>query len=396
MVAGLECQANAREREVIQEGVGRAWENRQVKGTLGGGVFGIRRGSIAAAVLVIGAVVWIGLVGDSNGPVYALEQTVEAVKDMRWFHFQYRPESDEPPGREAWVEYDEQGALKQVRVNFYGQNDVMVWRDGVTQLWDKDTNDLSIYEDLEYSEKIFMFAGRFDPKSAIEYLSQRGEQGGIHIDIVESAGVGESVEVHVDYDPNMYVIGYPKPRMRDVFRIDPETKLATDVRVSMYRDDRGGFVGVGGWEYLDYNEPFAEGLFELDDELPEDLARFDTLGVDLGLEQGALSDEAIVVKVVEAYLGAWKDKDYDRAARIRGYKKAGERKSTIQALEKMALLTVMEVREPSAAKRPLRGFNVVCKLEVERDSGVEVVECRVNVIRRTATRWRIGTLEIEE
>ena len=62
----------------------------------------------------------------------------------------------------------------------------------------------------------------------------------------------------------------------------------------------------------------------------------------------------------------------------------------------MELLKVVEVGGPSSAKRPLRGFNVECKLEVARDSGVAAVECRVNVIKRTATRWRIGKLDFDE
>jgi len=341
--------------------------------------------------------IWIVLFDDSKGNAYALEQTIEAAKNMRWFHFQYRPKSVERRGREAWVEYDKQGKLKHVRVNFYGQNDVMVWKDGVTQLWDKDSNDLSIYEDLEYSDKILLFTGRFDPKSAVEYLSKRAEQGGLHINIVEPGGLDEPVEVTVNYDPNTYVVGAPMPCMRDVFHVNSRTKLIRDVEVHMYREGAKAFEHLGTWEYLDYNQPFAAEKFDLLKEIPADVARFDTRGIEMGLKQGKLSDKEIAVKVVEEFLRAWKDKEYDLAARIKGYDKAQKRDSTLQMFNEMKLLNVLYVAVPSAAKRPMQGFEMQCKLEVERASGIiEIIPCRIIVVRRTTTSWCIGAIDFSK
>lgn len=353
-------------------------------------VFGVRPARLvaAAAILLIGLVVSVRLLDRSTGPAYAFEQTIEAVKDIRYFHFRYTSPSRQYVDREAWVEYASHGELDKVRVNFYGLDSVMVWSGGVTQYWKPDPNELCIFEDQEYTDKILLFVGRFDPKNAVEYLKRRAEQGGIEIQVGEPNEPAGFIPVTVAYEPNTYVIGSPKPRMRDILHIDPVSKLV--LYVDGYHEEKGDFVCHGVWEYLDYNKPFEPGTFDLQTEVPPDTTRFSTLGLGLGLEQGKMSDQQIAVKVVEEFFGAWKAKDYDRAVRIHGYINPGNRDNVLRMLKRFDLLQVLEISEPSAPERPMRGFSLLCRLQIHIDGVTRESKWEVLVRRSTATRWRIG------
>ena len=72
---------------------------------------------------------------------------------------------------------------------------------------------------------------------------------------------------------------------------------------------------------------------------------------------------------------------------------ARERDAVPRMLGRMRLRNVMDVAEPSTVKWPGQGFEVQCKLEVERSSGVKTITCRIIVVRRTQTRWSIGLVD---
>ncbi len=228
----------------------------------------LNRVACAAAVLVILGVLAV-LLHRSASPAYALEQTIAAVKDIRYFHFQFT--SPEKLDKEAWIEYDRQGSLQNVRVDFNtaGDRSAMVWSQGITQYWSQHSNQLSIFDDQEYTDKILFFVGRYDPKQAIRYLQERAQRGGIHMEISQSANDTDPITVTVTYDPNTFLIDTPKPPMREFFSIDPASKLIRRVQVETLVEGR--YVSSGVYEYMDYNQPFQPGLFDLKREAPADV-----------------------------------------------------------------------------------------------------------------------------
>ena len=125
--------------------------------------------ALVAAVLLVSVLSlhWVDL---SVTPAYGLQETALAIEDIRHFHFLLKDGPDKETSREAWVEYDPNGQLRQVRVDFYQQDQVMVWKDGITQCWSKDSNELQLFEDQEYTDKILFFAHRHDPNHALGYL----------------------------------------------------------------------------------------------------------------------------------------------------------------------------------------------------------------------------------
>jgi len=352
----------------------------------------------AAAIALVGLVASIGILDKSTGPTYALEQTIEAVKDIRCFHFRYvdqRQDTDEFQDivKEAWVEYNQDGQLDKVRVNFLMQDLVTVWNNGITHTLNLDRNELSIYEDTEYTNKILFFANRYDPKSAIEYLRQHEAKGDVRIEIGERAERSDLIPVTVTYGPNTYLIGRSTPRMREVLHIDPATKLLSHIDVHALIKDT--FAHNGTWEHLDYNQPFKPDIFDLEKEIGADTVRFSTLGLDLGIEQGEMSEREIAVKVATEFLAAWKSKNYDRAVQIHGYMASSSRDNLLQRLSMSDLLQVTEIGEPSPAEPPMRGYTLGCTLLTRRGDTTGESRWDIQVRKRTDTHWRIGELSPE-
>jgi hypothetical protein len=349
-----------------------------------------RFAKLAAAVTValLGLVVSIGILDKSTGPAYALEQTVEAVKDTRYFHFRYIDQRQNAD-REAWVEYDQDGELKKVRVNYPKREVAVVWSNGITQRWSMsaDRDELSTFEDIDYTDQILSFANRRNPRNVIEYLRQREAKGDVRIEIGEPAERSDPIPVTVTYEPNTYLISKPMPPMREVLHVDPATKLLSHIDV--YGLIKDSFVHNGVWEYLDYNQPFKPGIFDLEKEIGANTTRFSTLGLDLGIEQGDMSELEISAKIANEFLAAWKSKNYDRAIQIHGYTTSSSRDNVLQLVGKLELLRVAEISEPSPAQHPMRGYTLRCTLQIRQGKTTGKSTWYIRVRRRTPTRWHI-------
>jgi hypothetical protein len=345
----------------------------------------LSRVAFAASVVVVAGLL-IGLLSKSGGHAYALDQTLDAVKDIRYFHFQFLKGSDQP-NKEAWVEYDPNGYIRNVRVNYYDMNTVAVWSDGISQYWWRDRKDLSIFEDSEYTEKILFFVRRYDPRQAVAYLQERARAGGIHVDIDQPNGDTDPITVTVAYDPNTYLIGKPMSRMRELFRIDPATKWITHVEIERFQQDN--YVREGVWEYVDYNRPFDLNTFNLKAEAGADVNVSDTTDIAVGLQQGGLSDEDVAVQLVREFLDAWAAKDYDKAAHVHGYAATGETNSLATILSRKSILKVVSLGPPVRAEQPLRGLIVPGEVEYEENGQRRVMHLKTHVSPYSEGRWRI-------
>jgi hypothetical protein len=354
----------------------------------------IRRNQVvcAAAVLVILGVLAV-LLHRSASPAYALEQTIAAVKDIRYFHFQFT--SPEKLDKEAWIEYDRQGSLQNVRVDFAGIKSAMVWSQGITQYWSQHSNQLSIYDDQEYTDKVLFFVRRYDPRQAIGYLQQRAQEGGIQVQIGQPTDGTAPIMVTVNYDPNTYLIDKPMPRMRELLSIDPASKLIRRVQVETLAEGR--YVNSGVYEYLDYNQPFAPGLFDLKRETPADTSYSDTTGIAMGIEQGSLTDAEVAVKLVREFLEAWAAKDYERAAQVHGYIRPGEAQNLRdKVLQRKNILRVLSIDSPAAPERPLTGLLVPCTVQYEENGTGKIGRFELRVSKSSRNRWRIRDLQQKE
>lgn len=274
--------------------------------------------------------------------------------------------------RQAWLEYGDASKIRNVRVDFHWTKDkttVTVWKDGKTWDWDKAGNRLLIFEDEPYTARILSFVERHDPTRAIEYIRKLEKKGDVKIKIDQPADKTRPIVITATYLPNTYLIEAEMPAIREVFLVDQTTKLVKSTEIYHLTDAQYKLSGI--WKYDRYDEAFDSDIFDIEDELPEDVRRIDMETVDFGLEQGELTKEQTAVKVIRVFMEALIAEDYDTALRIYGspYADAEQRTATRKKLEKLHVVAIVSVGEPvSPGPRPALGsVSVPCMVEVEQD-----------------------------
>jgi hypothetical protein len=269
-----------------------------------------------AAVILIAAAVSITFLTESATPAYAIEQTIEAIDGIKYFHLkQFDNSPQKNLCKEAWVEYGPNDVVKNFRVDFYARSEIyqsVAWKEGKTEEWDRSGN-LVFFEDADYTARILFFASRFNPKSALEFLDSLEKEGKVKIQIEEPAGQNDILATVV-YEPNTYLLQRQMPAMKDVYHIDNVSRLVKAVEI--FQLEPNGPKYLGSWEYCDYNQPFAPNLLDLDKEAPADVNRIDMMTMDIGIEQGDLSDDEVVVEVAAQFWDALVDKDYALAGKL--------------------------------------------------------------------------------
>lgn len=250
-----------------------------------------------AAIMIVVALS-ITFLGKSVAPAYAIEQTIEANNSINSFHFKYYSSLQDHNNhnyglkKEAWVEYDESGNISNVRVNYSWpkQNMVQIWKGGKAQQWSKESNRITYISDKDFSDKVLYFGQRYNPRGAIQYLYERQANGEIIIEIEEPSDKTRPITIIANYPPNTYLLGKDISAMREIFFVDQNTKLITAVEIYELKNDE--YVECGIWRYYDYNKPFDEAIFNIKNELPDDVVEFYHNGVeDAGLEQGDLDEK---------------------------------------------------------------------------------------------------------
>ena len=237
----------------------------------------------AAAVIIIAAVLSISVLDNFVTPAYAIEQTIEVNNNINSFHFKYYSSLQDHNNhnyglkKEAWVEYDESGNISNVRVNYsWPKRDmVQIWKDGKALQWNKESNRTTYINDKDYSDKVLYFGQRFNPRGAIQYLYERQANGEITIEIEEPSDKTKPIAITANYPPNTYLLGKDISAMREIFFVDQNTKLITAVEIYELKDGVYEYTGV--WKSFKYDEPFEAGIFDLEDEVPDDVKRLSTI-----------------------------------------------------------------------------------------------------------------------
>ena len=324
----------------------------------------------AAAVIVIAVVLSISLLDNSTPAAYALEQTLEANRSLRYLHFKMFNASHDKDAKEAWIEFDESGDVKNLRVNFPewisgGQR--MVWKQGKTQVWDRRKNTFDFFEDEIYTAKVLMFAHRQNPRGAVEYLYELQSEGKVKVEVDEPSDNSGPIVVTATYLPNTYLVEGACPEMRQVLFVDRGTNLVTAIQTYELKDSSYEYKSV--YEYDEYNKPFDPNIFCLEDEVPDDVRRIDLMTLDIGLEQGELTDREIALKVAKDFFEALIAKDYAKAIKIHGYALSDNEAQMRKNFEKLNVVRIVSIGEPVLHGRP-PSLQVPCTIEVEKDGEV--------------------------
>jgi hypothetical protein len=322
-----------------------------------------------AAVIIVAVTLSITFLDKAVAPAYAIEQTIQACKNTRFIHFELFVPSNNKD-KDAWLEYDDSGQIKNVRVNFYlpKENErVMVWKQGKTQMWDKQRKKLQLFEDKIYTDKIIFFVQRYDPASAVEHIQKMEKEGKVKIEIDEPANKTEPIILTAIYEPNTYALEGPKPKMKEIFFIDRYTKLVTAIKLYELKDGQYSYIGV--WKFPDYNIAFNAQIFNLEGELPSDVDIVDMMALDIGLEQCDLTNGQIVIKVVQEFFNALIAKDYESAIKLLYHESPEAEAGIRKEIEKINIIRVISVDKAFPCS-PMGSWSVSCVFESEKDGKV--------------------------
>ncbi|MHC4666684.1 MAG: hypothetical protein ACYS9T_12155 [Planctomycetota bacterium] len=332
----------------------------------------ITKFAAAAAIFILTGLL-ISFLGTSK-PVYALAQTIEASRGLKQLYFEFFVPSDPEPVKECWVEFDESGQPKNVRTNlhkYWGDRKVVhIWKEGKTETWREEPNLLLYYESESFTAKILHLVGEYDPRRAVESLYERERKGEVEMEVEEPANRSEPIIVRGTFAPGKYLLEKPNlPSFCDVLYVDRDTKLVTAIEVYELRNGEYEYNGV--WKYNSYDEPFVDGIFDLEDEVPQDVKRVDLMAGDIGLEQQQLTDEEVAVKVVRGFFEALIEKNYAGAGKfVCGSLDPDERIEEQERLEQFNVLRIVSIGKPTTAvndRLSPGSLRVPYRIEYEKD-----------------------------
>jgi len=130
----------------------------------------------------------------------------------------------------------------------------------------------------------------------------------------------------------------------------------------------------------------------LQNEVPSDVTHFDQTANDVGLAQGQLSDEEVVVEVVRQFLKSLIAEDYAGAGRL-FLIATNELQQQFGQVKFLRIVSIgPAVPNP---KLETKGFNVPCTIEIE-ENGKKIKPTlegiKVQQLRNQPSRWVIVSL----
>lgn len=343
----------------------------------------------AAAVVVVAVALFIGLWDKSVPAAYALEQTIEANRGVRYLHLKIFTTGHEEP-REGWIEFGEDGQARNVRAfmpDWASPVDgarVLVWKDGNVHMWLKKQNRLAIMKADNPQEQLNAMMQELDPRLALARINDLKAQGKVEIAIEEPADKTQPIKVTATYPPDN-----DSPGRRKVLSIDPATKLLSIMELYQLKD--GQYRYEGRIELPEYNQPIDPKMFDLTNETSAGAERLDLSGTDLGLAQGQLHDEEVATAVVRQFFESLIARDYDTAGRLLPFG-AGALKQQFGGVK---FLRIVSLGPAAATASPSREVVVPCTIEIEENGKSNAMTLKgitVHPLGAQAGRWTIQTL----
>ena len=312
---------------------------------------------LAAAILVVATIGTVTFHRQTATVAYALEDTLAANRGLRYTHIRIEP-AGEGLG-EAWAQFDENGNLFRLRMHFPNSQDgdkQVLWQQGKAEVWFKSKGHVLVINEQKMAEKIAKELRSFDPKATIEQLYQ-----------AEAEGILTLETRHPDQDdaPIQLVATYKQtPNKRDVYLINPQTKLVEQVETFQRENDQ--WLSQSRRQYLDYNQNVPENTFVLD--LPAEVTRVDWTTQEVGLAQGELTDQQIATKVAREFFEALIKKDYKTAGKLFSGMPASRMEQAFQGMDFLKIISVGDVSPHP--NRQTRFLQVNCEVEIRVDGEV--------------------------
>jgi hypothetical protein len=344
----------------------------------------------AAAVVVVAVVLFLGLWDKSVPSAYALEQTIEANRGIRYLHLKvFTAGQDEP--REGWLEFGEDGQAKNVRAympQWASPVDgprVLVWKNGTVQMWLQKQNRVVTLKADNPQQELNTMMRELDPRLALARINDLKAQGKAEVTIEEPSDKTQPIKVTATYTADS-----DSPGQRKVLFVDPATKLLNTMELYQLKD--GQYSLKGRIELPEYNQPIDPKMFDLTSQAPADAERLDLGGTDLGLLQGQLSDVEVATAVVRRFFEALIARDYATASRFLPPYGADAIK---QQCGSARVLRIVSVGPAAPTGSPSREVVVPCTIEIEengKSSSETLKGLTVHPLDAQVGRWTIQTL----
>ncbi|MHC4169479.1 MAG: hypothetical protein ACYSWQ_21240 [Planctomycetota bacterium] len=327
----------------------------------------------AAAVILIAVAISVTILDKSVAPAYAIEQTIEANRGLWFIHLKIEP-SAEGHADEIWVQFDDNRQLTHLRVNFPDRE--VVWYEEKAEVWSEAKRIIAVLREKDMLVRMKMSYESFDPKRIVEELYQAQGSENVQIEIQEPSADGEPITITMT--------GKGSPDMRTVFEVDPDTKLLQ--QEERYKLEDGEYKFLGRTRYLDYNNPADSEIFVL--KPPADLIGRDQTTGEVGLAQGALSDEESAVKLVRQFVEAAIAQDYTKASKFLVHVPPGWVEE--QPYQGQQVVRLISLGEPEL-NRKKGHLSVPCQVEVEKDgqTSVQSFVFRVQQVHGRSGPWTI-------
>jgi len=333
-------------------------------------------GFLLVLTAILGTITFLG----PTAPVaYALEQTLEANAGLRYIHIRI-----EPAGKglsEAWAQFDEDGELLRLRMIFPITEDgakEVLWQEDKAEVWFKTKGHAVVVHEKEMLRRMPEMLKMFDPRAITEELHRAQADEKVQIETQEPSEEGDPI--------TLVVSSADSPNSRDVFQIDPQTKLVEKFEKQRLTDEE--WVSVACFEYLEYNREVPPGTFVLD--IPAHVMRIDQTTQEIGLPKGDLTDEQIAVEVAREFFEALIAKDYGRAGALYEGMPASRMEQTFGRMEFLQILSIGDpTPHPDARTRFLQ---VPCEVELRAgdQTHVETFMPNIRAVHNQPDRWGIG------
>ena len=341
----------------------------------------------AAAVIIIAAAMGANFLWPSAPAAYAIEQTIQANHSVLSLHIKsFEPNEDEP--KEFWVQFTEDGQVKNVRMSFpeWASRDdgakVVVWQENKAKVWFKQKGTLVTVNDQTVAERMLRLVEECDPRLAVERLYEQEQQGKVKVEIDEPSDKAKPIIVTATY-LSEGATGGP----RRILFVGQATKLVTRIDIYQLKGDQ--YQYTGRIEYHDYNQPIDAGIFTLD-EVPADVMRIDQTIQEVGLAQGQFGDGEIAVEVVRQFFEALIAADYAKAGKLLEGIPADKMK---EAFGDRKFLRIVSIGPAGPHPMPeTKGLVVPCIVEIEKDGVIsqwKLDRLGVRQVYNQPGRWTI-------
>ncbi len=253
----------------------------------------------AAAVIVIAVVLSINLLDKTVAPAYAIEQTIEVMKDIVTVHFFARDWQDREI--ETWIKVNpETGENDCLYVNEFERDQISISNPKITYFYNPKENKVRIVEGQALRSDIRF--GRFIEDVIDKWIEpEHGE-----------------IQINKEYDPNtgkdIIILRAESPKYQMEAFIDPETKLP--IRLNFAKADLG--VIIKNIDEIYYNEPLPKGLFDF--EIPkgaEVIKESPLLPViddpNYGISADGYTEDEARVKIITEFWSHIINKDFEKA-----------------------------------------------------------------------------------